>query len=82
MAKESVIQFYGTAWCPSSRRAKKLLSDKKIEFEWINIDKDVEAREFGIMATDDNRSVPTIVFPDGEILVEPTSKELEDKISQ
>jgi mycoredoxin len=80
MTDGAKIKFYGTTWCPSSRRAKKLLIGKGVEFDWINIDEDPAGREFVIEINGGNRSVPTIVFPDGDILVEPSSNELLNKL--
>ena len=82
MTEGAKIKFYGTSWCPSSRRAKKLLTHKGIDFDWINIDKDASGREFVIEVNKGNRSVPTIVFPDGDILVEPSSTELLNKLGK
>jgi mycoredoxin len=76
------IKFYGTTWCPGCRRAKKMLITKDIEFEWINIGEDVAGREFVMEVNNGYRSVPTIVFPDGDILVEPSNAELAAKLSQ
>jgi mycoredoxin len=59
-----------------------LLKQNNILFKWFNIDKDIDAREFVMAVNNGNRSVPTIVFPDGEILVEPSTRELEKKISE
>ena len=81
MENGKIIKFYGTIWCPASRRAKNLLIKKNIKFEWVNIDKDAPGREFVKKVNNGNRSVPTIVFPDGEILVEPSMRELDNKIS-
>ena len=82
MQEGDKIKFYGTSWCPTSRRAKKLFIKEGIEFEWINIDEDPTARAYVIAVNNGNRSVPTIVFPDGEILVEPSNQELSKKLSQ
>jgi mycoredoxin len=82
VAKGKLIKFYGTFWCPASRRAKRLLNEKNIRFEWFNIDKDKVAQDFVRSVNNGNRSVPTIVFPDGDILVEPSTLELEEKLSQ
>ncbi|MCJ7702498.1 MAG: glutathione S-transferase N-terminal domain-containing protein [Anaerolineales bacterium] len=82
MTPEEKIKFYGTSWCPSSRRAKKILTGKGIDFEWINIDEDPAGREFVIEVNHGYRSVPTIVFPDGDILVEPSRFELLEKLEK
>ena len=52
-----------------------------IEFEWINIDDDPLAEQFVLETNQGMRSVPTILFPDGSILVEPSVKVLEEKMS-
>lgn len=80
MTNSEKIKFYGTKWCPTSRRAKKMLEEKGIAFEWINIDEDPAGREFVMEVNNGYRSVPTIVFPDGDILVEPSSNELAKKL--
>lgn len=80
MTNPEIIKFYGTTWCPTSRRAKKMLEEKGIEFEWINIDEDPNGREFVMQVNNGYRSVPTIVFPDGDILVEPSSNVLAKKL--
>lgn len=74
------IQVYGTDWCPDCRRAKQVFTNLNIEYKWINIDTDEQGREFVIKVNHGNRSVPTIVFPDESIMVEPSSKMLEEKL--
>jgi mycoredoxin len=80
MTEGKKIKFYGTSWCPSSRRARRLLTEREIDFDWINIDKDPAGREFVLQVNNGYRSVPTIVFPDGDILVEPSTTELVNKL--
>jgi len=75
------IIFYGTSWCPDCRRSQRLLDRRGVEYRWIDIDRDAEARAFVEQTNRGFRSVPTIVFPDGCILVEPTDGELDEKIS-
>ena len=74
------IVVYGTRWCGDSRRALKILDDREINYKWINIDKDKKGEEFVIKTNQGNRSVPTIVFPDDSILVEPSNQVLMDKL--
>ena len=82
MTEETKIKFYGTSWCPTSRRAKKTLIENGIDFEWINIDDCKDGRAYVEKVNNGYRSVPTIVFPDGEILVEPSIKTLLNKIEK
>lgn len=70
---------YGTTWCGDCHRAKFFFERNKIEYEWVDIDLDREAANRVGEINNGNRSVPTIVFEDGSILVEPSSAELAHK---
>jgi len=73
------IKIYGTNWCGDSRRAKQFFDENQLDYEWIDIDQDKVAAEFVKSVNDGNRSVPTIVFPDGSKLVEPSTHQLREK---
>lgn len=74
------IILYGTTWCGSTKRARRVLEEEKIDYEWIDIDRDESAASFVESVANGFRSVPTIVFPDGTILVEPSTYELREKL--
>ncbi|HMN12097.1 MAG TPA: glutaredoxin domain-containing protein [Bellilinea sp.] len=74
------IVMYGTMWCGDTRRAKLVFKDLDIDFEFIDIDRDAAGRAYVQSVNNGNRSVPTILFPDGSIVVEPSSDELRDKL--
>lgn len=74
------ILFYGTTWCGDTRRARRIFDENSIPYQWIDIDQDAEARKYVEDVNRGFRSVPTIVFPDGSMLVEPTSSELMRKL--
>jgi mycoredoxin len=75
------IKLYGTSWCGDSRRVREYFEINKIEFEWIDIDRDPSATAIVEDITGGYRSVPTIVFPDGSALVEPSNYALKQKLS-
>lgn len=77
---DSQIMMYGTRWCIDCRRAKALLDRNNIPYTWINIDVDKEGEKFVLNTNRGMRSVPTILFPDGSVLVEPTKRELASKL--
>ncbi|GAP06068.1 glutaredoxin [Anaerolinea thermolimosa] len=77
---ETEIIVYGTTWCGDSRRARRILDENQIPYLWVDIDSDSEGRKFVEQVNKGYRSVPTIVFPDGTILVEPSSSELKEKL--
>ena len=70
------IIMYGTTWCYATRVAQQIFDRNHIPYVWIDIDKDMEGRKYVESVNRGYRSVPTIVFPDGSILVEPSNAEL------
>ena len=70
------IIVYGTTWCGDTRRARKFLDEHHIEYEWVDIDTDPEAARYVQSVNHGNRSVPTILFPDGSTLTEPSAADL------
>jgi mycoredoxin len=76
------IKVYGTKWCPDCLRAKQVFSRLKVPFEWIDIQNDEQACAYVQKVNGGNQSVPTIVFPDGSVLVEPGNAELEKKLAE
>jgi mycoredoxin len=76
------IVFYGTSWCGDCRRARQILTQTKVEFLEVDIDADKQAEAFVKQLNRGNRSVPTIVFPDGSTLTEPDSARLSNKLNQ
>jgi len=78
---DSNIIIYGVNWCWDSRRARRFFDKNKIPYKFINIDKDKRGEQFVLEANDGLRSVPTIVFNDGSILVEPSTSELTNKLN-
>lgn len=78
--KTKKITLYGTTWCADCRRAKSWLHAHNITFSDINIEKDEKAVEKVLKINSGMQTVPTIVFPDGSVLTEPSNKELEQKV--
>jgi mycoredoxin len=78
---EEKIKVYGTHWCPDCVRAKQVLTRHKVDFEWIDIEKDETAAAYVEKVNKGYKSVPTILFADGSVLVEPSNRELEAKLS-
>jgi mycoredoxin len=74
------IKMYGTSWCPDCARAKQVFNKLKITFDWVDIDKDKQAAAEVQKINNGFKSVPTIVFPDDSVLVEPGNAELEKKL--
>src|SRR5712692_3282901 len=74
------IVVYSTTWCPDCRRAKKFFGEQRIPYVNVDIEADAEAMAYVEKVNQGKRSVPTIIFPDGTILVEPSNAQLADKL--
>ena len=76
MTPEKPIIVYGTTWCPDCRRSKQFLGEHRIQYAWVDIEQDEAAMAEVIRLNEGKRIVPTILFPDGGMLVEPSNDEL------
>ena len=76
----SNITVYGTSWCWDCRRARQFLDSHGVDYQWVNIDQDKTGEQYVLNTNQGMRSVPTIVFPDGSVLVEPSNAQLAGKL--
>ena len=72
----SQIVMYVTEYCADCMRVKKFFESNNIPYICVGLEGDKEAIEFVMRVNNGYRSVPTIIFPDGTILVEPNWEEL------
>lgn len=75
------IKVYATTWCGDCRMAKRWLDAHSIDYDYINIEEDESAAALVVKINGGMRSVPTIVFPDGSVLIEPSARQLAAKFS-
>ena len=74
------ITVYGAPWCPDCRRSKSFLMEQRIPFAWVDIDQDRDGLRFVEELQGGGRTIPTIVFPDGSHLLEPSNADLAAKL--
>ena len=65
---------------PYCRRAKQFLGEQRVAYNWVDIDQDEQGREYVQQMNHGKQIIPTIVFQDDSILVEPTNAELAAKL--
>ncbi len=80
MNDTSRITIYGATWCGGSRRARLLLDEHGIPYRWVDIEADEAAARTVESLNRGYRSIPTIIWPDGSMLVEPSVEELAKKL--
>jgi thioredoxin reductase (NADPH) len=74
------ITMYGTAWCGDCKRAKKFFGEQRVHYDFVDVDSDAQGRAYVESVNDGKDIIPTIVFEDGSILVEPSNAELAAKL--
>lgn len=74
------LTMYTTTWCPYCVRLKAGLKANGITWEEINVEEDEAAAEFVMNANGGNRTVPTILYPDGTTATNPSIIEVKRKL--
>ncbi|GAC1357154.1 MAG: hypothetical protein NVSMB38_39250 [Ktedonobacteraceae bacterium] len=78
--KHKNIRLYGADWCSDCKRSKKFLGEQRIQYKYINIEHDKEGQAFVKQVQQGGMSIPTIVFDDESVLIEPSNSELAAKL--
>jgi len=78
--RRSGLTVYGATWCPDCRRAKQFLGEQRVHYTWVDIEQDRDGQALVEGANGGKRIIPTIVFPDGSLLVEPSNAQLAAKL--
>ena len=81
MVSEDGVLVYGTAWCGDCRRVKKMLERRGIDYAWVDVEERKGARDEMLRLNGGDRRVPTLLFPDGSVLVGSTNTELNAKLN-
>jgi mycoredoxin len=84
MAREAtqMIIMYSTQWCGYCRRLKTQFDREGIVHTVIDIEQDDAAAEFVMNANGGNQTVPTIRFPDGTVLTNPTIVQVKAQLAE
>jgi thioredoxin reductase (NADPH) len=74
------IRVAGTLWSLTSHQVKDFLTRHQIPYQWMDIEKDSEARSLVANVSNEPLKLPIIFFPDGKFLIQPGMRELADKV--
>ena len=74
------IKLYGTDWCSDCKRSKRFLGEQRVHYEYVNIEENMEGQAFVKELQKGGLTIPTIVFEDGSVLIEPSNAELAAKL--
>jgi thioredoxin reductase (NADPH) len=74
------IRVAGTQWSASSHTAKDFLARNQIPYQWLDIEKDEQAKTLVETVHQDRYLLPVVFFPDGSQLIDPDLRTLAEKV--
>jgi mycoredoxin len=77
----AAFTMYSTPWCGYCHRLKGQLKRAGIKFREVDIEQQPEAAELVEKVNNGNQTVPTVVFPDGTAMTNPSLAEIADKLA-
>ena len=69
---QGTVTMYSTTWCGYCRRLKSQMEREGIAYNEINIEQDPESAAFVEKVNGGNQLVPTVLFPDGSAIPNPS----------
>lgn len=76
-----MVTMYTTDWCGYCVRLKHGLEREGIAYDEVNIERVPDAADVVMAVNGGNRTVPTVVFPDGSALTNPSVREIKAKLA-
>lgn len=73
---DGTVTLLTTSWCGFCRRLKHQLERDRVDYSEVDIEDTPEAAEVVMAVNGGNRTVPTVVFPDGSTATNPSSFEV------
>ncbi len=76
-----MLTMYSTPWCGYCHRLKAQLDREGIRYEVIDIEQDPAAAAYVMSVNGGNQTVPTVRFPDGTALTNPSIVQVKDRLA-
>ena len=73
---------FTTTWCGYCVRLKRFLDREGIGYREVNIEDDADAAAFVMGVNGGNRTVPTLRFPNGTALTNPSIDQVKAQLSR
>lgn len=74
------VTMYSTTWCGYCRRLKGQMDREGIGYSEVNIEQDPKSAQFVESVNNGNQTVPTVLFPDGSALTNPSLAQVKQKL--
>lgn len=76
------LTMYTTTWCAFCKRLKSQLARDGIEMTEVNIEEDPAAADYVMSVNGGNQTVPTVVFPDGSAMTNPSAAQVKKRLQE
>jgi mycoredoxin len=76
----TTVTMYSTPWCGYCHRLRAQMDREGIAYEVVDIEAHPEAAEIVMSVNGGNQTVPTVVFPDGSALTNPSVAQVREKL--
>ena len=73
---------YATSWCGYCRNLKRQLARDGIDIAEVDIEHDESAADYVMSVNGGNQTVPTVVFPDGSAMTNPSAREVVQRLGE
>jgi mycoredoxin len=77
----AAVTMYTTTWCGYCYRLKQGLAGAGIDFSEVDIERDEQAAVRVMEVNGGNQTVPTLEFPDGTALTNPSVRQVQEKLA-
>jgi len=76
----TTVTMYSTPWCGYCHRLKAQMDREGIDYQVVDIEADPSAAELVMAVNGGHQTVPTLVFPDGSALTNPSVAQVKEKL--
>jgi mycoredoxin len=77
----STVVMYSTVWCGYCRRLKSAMDRAGVPYTEVDIEQDAAAADLVQSVNGGNHTVPTVVFPDGSALTNPSLRDVQARLA-
>ena len=77
----NVVTMYSTVWCGYCHRLRSQMDREGIEYQVVDIENDQASADLVMKVNGGMQTVPTLVFPDGSALTNPTLAQVKARLA-
>lgn len=76
-----MLTIYSTEWCGYCHRLMKQLDREGVGYDVVDIENDPASADYVMSVNGGSQTVPTVVFPDGSALTNPSLAQVKLKLA-